>query len=120
VSAAEKHERTDASPRLAAIIAAAVALGLGLCLLAARGIIGAGSHAGAPRLGPAGLFTHGPAERTGIEEEWPKISAETREHLESYGWIDRPAGIVRIPIEQAMVRLAAGASAPPARTGGTP
>jgi hypothetical protein len=28
--------------------------------------------------------------------------AQARETLHSYGWIDRPAGVVRIPIERAM------------------
>jgi len=32
--------------------------------------------------------------------------AEQRAKLSSYRWINRPAGIVQIPIEQAMVRMA--------------
>jgi hypothetical protein len=108
----EVHERTDAAPRLAGLLAAAVALGLGLSLLTAWAIFAAGSRPTAARLGPAGLFTHGPDARTGIEEEWPKIEAETRQHLAGYGWVDRPAGVVRIPIEQAMARLAAPGGTP--------
>jgi hypothetical protein len=117
----EKHERTDAAPRLAGLIAAAVALGIALSLLVAWGIFAAGSRPGTPRLGEQGLFPHGPEERTSIEEEWPKISAEVQAHLAGYGWVDRPAGIVRIPIEQAMARIAAAAPAsPPAPTPGAP
>jgi len=115
---AEKHERTDASPRLIGLIAAAVALGLGGSLLAAWCILAAGSRTGARPLGKTGLFAHGPQERTSLEEEWPKIAEENREHLATYGWIDRSAGIVRIPIERAMDRLAA--AAPAAATPRTP
>jgi hypothetical protein len=112
----EPHERTDASPRLVGLIAAAVALGIGLSFLTAWAIFAAGSRAGAPALGGEGLFAHGPAERTSIEEEWPKIAEENRQHLATYGWVDRSSGIVRIPIEQAMERVAAA----PAGTRGTP
>lgn len=35
-----------------------------------------------------------------------------RELLGSYGWIDKSAGIVRIPIEQAMQRIVESAAAP--------
>ena len=116
---AERHERTDASPGLAVLLAAAVALGVAACLLAGRVILAAGSRPAARPLGEAGLFRHGPEERTEIEEEWPKLSVETREHLATYGWVDRPAGIVRIPIEQAMARLAAGEK-PAGAEGGSP
>jgi hypothetical protein len=118
---AGRHERTDASPRLVGLLAASVALGIAAALLAAWGIFSAGSH-GDAGLGPAGRFTHGPQERTPIEEEWPVIAAETRAHLAGYGWVDRPAGIVRIPIEQAMARLAAAQPAvtPAPATRGTP
>ncbi len=34
-------------------------------------------------------------------EERNEIRAEQREALESYGWVDREAGTVRIPIEDA-------------------
>jgi hypothetical protein len=108
----EKHERTDATPRLAGLIAAGVALGLALALLAGWAIVSAGSRPMAARLGPAGLFAHGPDERTGIEEEWPKLEAETRQHLAGYGWVDRSAGVVRIPIERAMERMAAPGGTP--------
>ena len=42
-----RHERTDASPRLVGLIAASVAVGIGVALLAAWGIFTAGSRAGA-------------------------------------------------------------------------
>jgi hypothetical protein len=36
------------------------------------------------------------------------IAARKRRILESYGWVSRPAGIARIPIEEAMKLVAAG------------
>jgi len=43
-------------------------------------------------------------QATGIEN----LRAEDRKVLESYGWIDRGAGLVRIPIDAAMERVANG------------
>jgi hypothetical protein len=47
-------------------------------------------------------FTEGPTERTSIEQDWSSLQEETKRRLESYGWIDRKAGIAQIPIERAM------------------
>jgi hypothetical protein len=104
----EPHERTDARPRLGVILAGAIALGVAGSLLAAWGLLAAGRpRSEAPALGASGLFAHGPEEEgTGLAAAWPAIDAENREHLETYAWIDRPAGVVRIPIGQAMERLA--------------
>ena len=35
-----------------------------------------------------------------------QMRASERETLESYGWVDRPGGVVRIPIERAMELVA--------------
>ena len=35
-------------------------------------------------------------------EDFQKIYAEQQQELESYAWVDRKAGVVRIPIERAM------------------
>jgi hypothetical protein len=40
-------------------------------------------------------------------EEWRK---ERKERLDSYGWVDRARGIVHIPIDEAMKKVAGGAS----------
>jgi hypothetical protein len=47
---------------------------------------------------------------------------EARQRLDTYGWVDREAGVARIPIERAMELVARGvrppeAGAPPAREG---
>ncbi len=41
------------------------------------------------------------------------FNADKRRLLESYGWVDRQAGIARIPIARAMDYLAKGGKAPP-------
>ncbi len=59
----------------------------------------------APSLGEPGHFTHGPYYRSSIARGWAMIEAEAAPH-EGYAWVDRNRGIVRIPIEQAMRRIA--------------
>jgi hypothetical protein len=48
-----------------------------------------------------------PRLQTAPEEELRRLRAEEEETLRSYGWIDREAGRVRIPIERAMDLIAA-------------
>ncbi|MDB4935542.1 MAG: hypothetical protein JWP87_2514 [Labilithrix sp.] len=50
----------------------------------------------------------GTAERTLIEttERGLTLRAAQREALEHYGWVDRDAGIARIPVERAMDMVA--------------
>jgi hypothetical protein len=45
------------------------------------------------------------------EREWEtleKVRADEHEHLDTYGWVDRERGIVRIPIAEAMKLAAEG------------
>jgi hypothetical protein len=102
------HESTDASLRLIGILAASLALGIGTVFLVAYGIFSAGRGARplAPSLGRSATFQNGPDVRTSTEQAWQEIDADTRRNLETYGWIDRPAGVVRIPIDRAMDLLA--------------
>jgi hypothetical protein len=59
-------------------------------------------------------------------DELRRMRAEEDAALDSYGWVDRKAGIVRIPIEQALEIAARGgatgeaATKSEAPTGGTP
>jgi hypothetical protein len=47
--------------------------------------------------------------------ELAKVRAEEVDRLESYGWIDRDAGVVHIPVDQAMkIALERGLAAGPA------
>lgn len=47
-------------------------------------------------------FRHGPSYRSSIARDWEKQDAAVRQHLEGYDWVDRQAGLVRIPVERAM------------------
>ena len=99
------NETQDASlPAIgwtAAIVAGGVALVLVIGWLLWSG------HPAARRPGATQQFSYGPADRPDVLREWPAIEASNREHLTTYGWVDRSAGVVRIPIDQAMKRLAA-------------
>jgi hypothetical protein len=39
------------------------------------------------------------------EKDWESYRAEEENRLNSYGWIDRTAGVVRIPISEAMKQI---------------
>jgi hypothetical protein len=47
-------------------------------------------------------FQDGPEARTDVDRSWAECERDTRSHLSGYGWVDRPAGIVRIPIDRAI------------------
>lgn len=109
--AAAGYERQDLNPRSIALFGAALAVVIGMAValitlfqwLAARQYAGrqpprppvaAAREAAEPR-----LQVNGPAELRAMRE------AEERA-LNGYGWVDREAGIVRIPIDRAMEILA--------------
>jgi hypothetical protein len=98
------HESSDASLRLIGILAASLALGIGAVLLVSYGFFASGrsTRTLAPGLGRPAAFQNGPEERTSTQQAWQEIGAETQRNLHTYGWIDRPAGVVRIPIQRAM------------------
>jgi len=112
-----RYERTDADPRVIG------GLALALAALTALGIVGgiaamgwrrgeAPSHA--PSRAPATSFEAGPTAQTATARSWERYERETRAHLEGYGWIDRRAGIVRVPIDRAIDLLCPPAGAAPA------
>jgi hypothetical protein len=114
------YEPTDGPARLVLLTAAGLAVGLGLTLAASAWVYrsGAGSRPAVSARGPEFFFEHGPGERTGIERDWEKQDRLVRERLQSYGWVDREAGVVRIPIERAMEKL--GNERPAANRRGSP
>jgi len=97
-------ETRDASPR-AIGITAAIVLGGTWAALGIAWLLWHGHHADR-RLREEQRFSYGPQDRPDVLKAWPEIEAQQREHLTTYGWVDRPAGVVRIPIDQAMKRLA--------------
>ena len=102
-------EASDASPRIALLTAAVLALGVALSLLVAAGFFlrhhrpAVGEDPVAPR---TSSFREGPSQRTSIQADWTQLQADTRPKLENYGWIDRTNGVVRIPITRAMELMA--------------
>lgn len=51
-------------------------------------------------------FRESPSENTTPEQKLRELQAADRTSLSSYGWIDRPKGVVRLPIDRAMTLLA--------------
>jgi hypothetical protein len=49
----------------------------------------------------------GPKLQVSPPDELEAVRAAEREHLSTYGWVDPDAGVVRIPIEQAIDLIAA-------------
>ncbi|HEY3755368.1 MAG TPA: hypothetical protein VGL42_04400 [Opitutaceae bacterium] len=103
-------ETKDASIRVIGLTAGCIILliATGLVLGVAMG----GLKAGVRRGPEPEQFRHGPQAVPDVVAEWPAIDREVREHLDTYGWVDRQTGVVRIPIDQAMKRLAQPAEAP--------
>jgi hypothetical protein len=42
-----------------------------------------------------------------LEDEAPRLRTEQGTRLERYGWVDRGAGVIHMPIEQAMEQVLA-------------
>lgn len=50
--------------------------------------------------------------QTDIAADWASQDTAVREHLHTYGWVDRNAGVVRIPVDRAMDLLLDEAAKP--------
>lgn len=109
---APDYERTDASVRLPVWTAAALLI---LLPLAMGGVwVLLVTVRGAPET-PAAVFTEdrprpaaGPPLQADPQADLAALRARWDRRLNGYGWVDREAGIVHIPIERAMARVAEG------------
>jgi hypothetical protein len=54
-----------------------------------------------------------PLDQRTAEEDIATLRSHEEELLNNYGWVDREAGIVRIPIDQAIELLAEDGAAQP-------
>lgn len=105
------HERKDADVINLMMIALLLVLIIAICLMICAGVLHFLNRGRETKLSPRAQMTKDVAsfpvpqliEHSG--DEWKKTQSVQRKDLESYGWIDRPAGIVRIPIDRAMQLL---------------
>ena len=102
------------TPRLVAIAVVTLALFLVASLVTGWGmswergrILAQGPPPPPADVGQAkiGLVEQIPFDLTRTGEEW---TAAQRRRLESYGWVDRRAGIIHVPVEQGMERVLRG------------
>lgn len=102
---APDYEPRDASSRRLLLVAGGLGAGLLGCLALAWGVYRWHDGAESREHGRQTSFRNGAGATTDIAADWQRLDEETRRHLQTYGWIDRPRGVVRIPIEVAMQRL---------------
>jgi hypothetical protein len=98
------YELSDVSPALAA----AIAVGLALFLIATPFVIQLSfRHSHPDQLtGPRGALPPAPRLEADPVTDGDAYRAREAALLGGYGWVDRPAGIVRMPIDEAMRILA--------------
>jgi len=104
-----QYEKTDAEPGPVAglgVALAVVTILVSLALIPLVGLLKRASEAGdppPPHLVPeAGRLPPGPRLQPQPFADWRKLQAEEKQLLESYGWVDEAAGVVRIPVSEAM------------------
>jgi hypothetical protein len=105
------YEVRDAQVRVIAVTAAVLAAGIIFSLLLSAWYYHRGYMPGASPGLRQSPFSGSAAIRTSIAQTWPALDREVDENLQHYGWIDRPNGVVRIPIERAMERIVVEAGA---------
>jgi hypothetical protein len=100
------HEKTDAGVHNVAILAGAF---VGLLVFGL--IVGYGTYRFmytpetttlVPSLEPSRVMPPGPRLQVNAHEDLNDYIQEQQHTLDSYGWIDQSAGVVRIPIDRAM------------------
>jgi len=98
----------DENVHIGKVIAAAALIVVGVVFAAGIAWLVA-SRSGSTRAGPnqpLGLRVEGPQLQSAPRAEFAAFQREKRARLENYGWIDRDAGRVHIPIEHAMQLMA--------------
>jgi len=113
------HEDSDARPRFVGLIAGSLMALVAAGLLMGWVFVEAGEGAASqPRV--SSPFQDGPEARSGVDKAWAECERDTRSHLSGYGWVDKPAGIVRIPIDRAIDLVCAAEARKPASPAGRP
>jgi len=104
-----RYEATDGLPVAIALTGGGIVLGLGLVLLIG-GWIYRSHYKAAQSANPLSqefAFENGPHVTTGVARDWVVQDKAVHDHLKTYAWIDRPTGVVRIPIERATELISA-------------
>ncbi len=102
------HERKDADVIGLTMIAALLLLIIAICILCVMGLVRLINNGQSARVaaGPQGSEQSGkfppPGLQVNPESDLGKFRTATEATLNSYGWIDRKAGVAHIPIERAM------------------
>ncbi|MEO6876750.1 MAG: hypothetical protein ABI222_18210 [Opitutaceae bacterium] len=101
---APNFEKTDATPRMAAVLAFGLAATIAICLILAAWFYHHHDRGRAVAGPPAfqNMFQHGVNKQTGIARAWLAQDRLVHEHLETYGWVNHTGGIVHITISRAM------------------
>lgn len=115
-----RYEPADAETRVVGLIAGGLAALIVLGLLSGWGYLAARQRTAPPEAPAAGGFQDGPAYRTSIDVAWAGYQRDVRSHLVGYGWVDRPDGIVHVPIERAIDLLCAAPAGARPGGGGAP
>ena len=103
------YEQRDVDPRLPVRIGAAMVVFLLLGILVVTGVmltLWAVDKAPASPFGQASPTTSGPPVQADPRADMQALTQRWDRQLGSIGWVDRDAGLVRIPIEAAMTQTA--------------
>jgi hypothetical protein len=96
-------ETVDAQPKLVGAIAASLALIIGIGLLGGSMMVGRADIESERVLrGTDEFFERGTSAVSDIDRSWAQINSSLMSESPGYAWIDRRAGIVRVPIDRAI------------------
>jgi hypothetical protein len=102
-----RYERRDVNPKWLTVTVLIVIAGIAFCLWLASVVLGFGRPALLSKP-PSAIPATVPAPhlRSDPGQDLAEYQQEKRQQLSSAGWVDREAGIVHIPIRQAMDHVA--------------
>ena len=111
----KRHEMTDAEPRPILAFTAGVVAALVLSLIVTWWLFRVMASATAPAGGVPAALVVPPEPRLQVmpSQDLVGVRAAETDRLSSYGWVDRRAGIVHIPIDRAIELIATEAEEKP-------
>lgn len=112
------HELSDLKPRTIAIFGLALSVVVAACLIVAAWMFDFFAARRAEEDRPPSPLARaespaGALLQVNAPSDLARLRAEEDATLSTYGWVDREAGIVRIPIDQAMRLLVERSAKPP-------